>query len=234
MTAPQSLNAIELVEQLNAFAQETVLALPEHLACGKAGLSFYDPEFGVVCGGCAATTYVMHPTLSIEMDPAVKVGEPERQAVAETTTKLVATKGDIASRVDPGDPITTPLVLIDPTQPYDSAMVEEHILDAVARLERGSHFQRVCMEEYAESVLAYELKYARALLQADKDGGAADVRKARAMIMCEQEYVTRHVAKMKCSAIETTMHSLRSVLSGYQSVSSSIRAAYGGTGRQGP
>jgi hypothetical protein len=196
-----------------------------------------DYDYGIVCS--CAEVLGNPPGLSPMAAPPVQSSATTAAAgravgmQVQTTTARVETETGLTSAVDPSDPILAELVLIDPTAVYDSKMVEEHLLEAVARLERGAHYERICAEDYAQRVLVYEKAYARALLAADSQGGAADIRKARAQIACEQEYVERMVAKMKLDAIQGTMHSLRSVCSSYQSVMKSIASTYSATGSNG-
>lgn len=125
------------------------------------------------------------------------------------------------------DPVQSVLALIDPTKVYGPAEVEEHILDCVSRLETGAVFERECILREHEARTAYERAYNRAMVATT--GGAADMRKAQAFTETEAEYEAFREAEMLVKAVKATMHNLRSVLSGYQSVASSIRAAYQGT-----
>lgn len=207
---------------------------PLHADCpGKAA---FDAELGVVC---YCGTVLGFPPDAVMPDLAMPLSQTTADArlaqplvVQEETRKVTSVNG-MASAVHPADPILASLDVIDPTAPYDSKMVEEHLLDAMARLERGAHYERFCAEDYADKVLKYEAAHARALLEAANHGGAADIRAARAAVTCETEYIQRMIAKMKLDAVKANMHSLRSIMSGYQSVASSIRAAYSGGGSNG-
>lgn len=209
---------------------------PEHDKC-TTGLR--DPDYGVVCG-CG--TILGDPDGAPPMPDPVLPASVTSEAAAgadplavQSTLTRVQTETGLTSSVDPADPILAELQIIDPTRPYDSRMVEEHLLEAVARLERGAHYERICAEDYAQRVLAYEKAYARAVLKAESKG-AADIRKAYAQVDCEQPYMERMIAKMKLDAIQGTMHSLRSVVSAYQSVAKSVASTYsagGSNGRQG-
>lgn len=193
----------------------------DHRGCARAA---YDREFGVVCSCGAVLGWSDHFVIS---------GDGGLVASETTTAALSAKPVDvngISSAVDPADPILATLDIIDPTMPYDARMVEEHLLDAVARLERGAHYERVCAEDYARFVLQWEMDYARAIVAADGQGGAADLRKARATLACERQYMERMIAKMKLDAIQGTMHSLRSVISSYQSVAKSVASSMGAYG----
>lgn len=139
----------------------------------------------------------------------------------------VAVAGTASGALVAQDPVQSVLALIDPTKVYGPAEVEEHILDCVSRLETGALFERECILREHEARTAYERAYNRAMVAAT--GGAADVRKAQAFVDTEAEYEAFRETEMLVKAVKATMHNLRSVLSGYQSVASSIRAAYQGT-----
>lgn len=125
------------------------------------------------------------------------------------------------------DPVQSVLALIDPTKVYGPAEVEEHILDCVSRLETGAVYERECLLREHAAKTTYDVAWARAMVRVT--GTSADVRKAEAFVETEAEYLEWQEAAMLVKAVKTTMHNLRSVLSGYQSVASSIRAAYQGT-----
>jgi hypothetical protein len=185
-----------------------------HALCPEAGrASYYPAEPGqpvpfVACG-CGQVFDAL--PLSTAM-----VGGGAGVATAERSGALVAL-----------DPVQSVLALIDPTKVYGPAEVEEHILDCVSRLETGAVFERECILREHEARTAYERAYNRAMVTTT--GGAADMRKAQAFVDTEAEYEAFREAEMLVKAVKATMHNLRSVLSGYQSVASSIRAAYQGT-----
>lgn len=213
---------------VRAFQDES----PEHADCPNG---VWDEDYGPVCGcGVLLAEPVEAAPRQLPASATTADADPSRHATTGEAGQEIATQGGIASAVAPADPITAALEVIDPNAPYDSKMVEEHMLDVMARLERGAHYQRVCEEEAYNAKLAYEMAHARAILDAQKQGGAADVRSAAATLACEEEYTRKMVADMKVKAIRETMHSLRSVLSGYQSVGKSISAAYTGGGSNGP
>jgi hypothetical protein len=207
---------------------------PQHADC--PGRAEFDPEMGVVC---YCGTVLGFPPNSISMDLVMPLSQTTADAeraqpvVVQDELRNVTSVTGLASAVHPADPILASVDVIDPTLPYDSKMVEEHLLDAMARIERGAHYERFCAEDYADKVLKYEAAHARALLEAANHGGAADIRAARAAVTCETEFIQRMIAKMKLDAVKANMHSLRSIMSGYQSVASSIRAAYSGGGSNG-
>lgn len=214
-------------------AREAVIraAQDEHPGHEECNLGLVDDGLGLVCG-CGLVFGDMRLVGKAQELRAPDTDERAPLAVAPIEKQVVA-EGGLASAVNPQDPILARVDVIDPTQPYTPADVEQHLLEATARLERGAHYERICAEDYAAKVYEYEIAHAKALLDADKAGGAADVRAARAMVACEQLYVQRMVAKMKLDAVKGTMHSLRSVISSYQSVAKSVATAYqvGGGGR---
>lgn len=126
------------------------------------------------------------------------------------------------------DPVQSVLALIDPGKLYTPAEVEEHILDCVSRLETGAVFERECILREHETHTEYERAFAHAMVKVT--GGSADVRKAQAFVDTEAEYTAWRSAEMLAKAVKSTMHNLRSILSGYQSVAKSISGAYQGSG----
>lgn len=223
-------------EERHEYAVQIKRADPEHAGCqGRPG---YDPELGVVCF-CGTPIGAVHPDDVLEPQvlpastttAAAALAEP--LAVPQDIGKQVVSEANIASAVHPEDPILARIDVIDPSQPYTPEMVEEHLLDAVARLERGAHYERVCAEDVYDKTMRFESAHARALLKAHKEvGGAQDVRSAYAQVECETEYVDLLIAKMKLKAIQGTMHSLRSVISAYQTISRSVSTSYGAAGRE--
>jgi hypothetical protein len=204
------------------------------------GAPGYDIELGVVCY-CGQVIHEPHPddmagppaplpasATTLQSHHAAPLVVPE-----ETGRQVAAADSGLASAVNPADPILARIDVIDPTQPYTPDMVEEHLLEAVARLERGAHYERVCAEDVYDKTMRYEAAHARAILRAQKEcGGAQDVRAAFAAVEVETEYIQLMIAKMKLKAIQGTMHSLRSVISAYQTISRSIGTAYGAAGRE--
>jgi len=118
------------------------------------------------------------------------------------------------------DPLTARVVTIDPTLPYGPMDVEHQLLDINARIERGVHYQRYWEERGFSAKAGYELAWARAIV--DSSGGAADVRKAQALLRCEGEYLELQLCETMIRAVRETMHNLRSLQSGMQTVSRSV------------
>lgn len=129
------------------------------------------------------------------------------------------------------DPVQPGLPLIDPSQITTPDELNAHLLDVVARLESGQLFERECIEAEYAAKLAWELAKAK---QVAKGGGAEDVRTARALTEHGDLYEAAQRAEMMRKATQAAMHNLRSVLSGYQSVSKSVLATYGAGGSPGP
>lgn len=212
--------ALDIMEQMQQEADQAQDASAGHRGHARARHDFLR---GFVCG-CDS-----------ELEPP---SESFVQAAASTAAKfqpqeLSQAVGDstgVASAVHPADPVVSAVELIDPSRPYTPDMIEAHILDACNRLESGLHYQRVCEEQYAEAVLAWEFAKAEAILEAYQSGGAKDVREAKALMACKAEFKTMNIAKIKVDAIRSTMHSLRSKLSGYQSVARSIQSTWTTTG----
>lgn len=156
-------------------------------------------------------------------------GEPtDIAALAEgegyDTAGPVAHRGSVIDTpVEAKDPINAALAAIDPTKIYTPVDVEMQLVDLERRLEQGQVFQRVWENRAYEAGVTFELAWARAIVKAS--GGAADMRKAQATIECEEQLVEKMQAEHMVKAVRETMHNLRSMLSGYQSIASSIRAS---------
>lgn len=188
---------------------------------GSCVLGYYDPQDGVVCG-CRVVLGIRISAWDeqVEVQPPVV---PEASAEQESVL-VTAGRAMVGQELDP---ITAAVALIDPTKPYGPKEVEEHILDSAARLERGMVFEAALIAAAHEATVRFELARARALV--GLSGGDAEQRKARALVMCEPEYTAMFVAIRARDAMKSTTHSLRSVLSAYQSVGKSVAAAYGAT-----
>jgi hypothetical protein len=187
------------------------------------GLGYYDPEDGVVCG-CRAILDIRVP----EWDELSDIAIPEPSAEAESAL-VVSGRGMVGHEVDP---ITAQIALIDPTKPYGPKEVELHIIDSAARLERGIVYEAALIAAAHTATMDFELAKAKALLLAT--GGDVKRREAQALVACEAQYVNMIVAVRARDAMKATTHSLRSVLSSYQSVAKSVAAAYGATNQTDP
>lgn len=119
------------------------------------------------------------------------------------------------------------LPTLDPTQPFGPAEIDARILEANARLERGAVHEANLVAAAEHLGIEYKLAFARALR--DSTGGAADVRKAEATLATEREYRAWMDAVGAMKAMQSITHTLRSTLSGYQSVGRSVGAAYNST-----
>lgn len=144
--------------------------------------------------------------------------------------RVEAAGRDIAERH--GAPDMSPAVPpVDPTMPYGPVEVEKAILDAVARLERGLVHEANLIAAADQLKIEYELAYAKAIERST--GGAADVRKANATLACERQYRAWREAVAARDAMKAVTHTLRSTLSGLQSVGRSVGASYTATSGRG-
>lgn len=230
-------DAKAIADAYHAHAVKVKRQDPDHESC--PGSPRYDPQLGVVCYcgdliNAPRDADLMAPAKPLPPSETTREAERAQALTVPESTAVVKDVDGISSAVHPADPILSRIEIIDPTQPYDSKMVEEHLLEAVRRLEQGAHFERVCAEDYADKVIRYELAFQRAVVKAAREGGNAQLQKAKAMTECESAYLDRMIAKMKLDAIQGTMHSLRSVISAYQSVMKSIASAYSGTQNSNP
>jgi hypothetical protein len=90
------------------------------------------------------------------------------------------------------------------------------------------------IEQADEAKHKHDLAYARALLEAAQEPGAADIREARALLATEQERAQMQLLATMVKTTKAAMHNIRSTLSGLQTVSASLRATYGTGGSNGP
>jgi len=118
------------------------------------------------------------------------------------------------------DPIAARVVVIDPTLPYGPQDVEHQLLDISGRIERGVHYQRYWEERQFEAKAAYTLSMARA--RTESDGRSVQAREDEAVLQCEEQYRELLLCDAMVRAVRETMHSLRSLQSGYQTVSRSV------------
>lgn len=158
----------------------------------------------------------------ITPQPYPHPGEPD--PVSSTPGPPPAVRGEMPARdlgvVQAEDPIAARVVIIDPTLPYGPQDVEHQLLDINGRIERGVHFQRYWEERHFVAKSEYEIGYARAMVKAQ--GGSADVRKANALLACEDQWRELQLCEAMVRAVRETMHNLRSLQSGYQTVSRSV------------
>jgi hypothetical protein len=145
-------------------------------------------------------------------------------AIPDGVDALVPTGGAMpASAVVPTDPIESRLVAIDPTRIYTSTDIELQLVSIEARLEAGQLFQRVWEMRALAAKIAYTLAYEQAI--SESDAPSADRRKAEATLACREELEAKLTAETMAKAVADTMHNLRSMLSGYQSIARSIGAS---------
>jgi hypothetical protein len=119
------------------------------------------------------------------------------------------------------DPLAARVVTIDPTQPYGPLDVEHQLLDIAQRLERGVHFQRYWEERQFAADATYTNKAARERWNHRGDG-AKDVRDAAVHMACQEEWTELRLCDAMVRAIRETMHNLRSLQTGYQTVARSV------------
>lgn len=156
---------------------------------------------------------------------------PEGPAPAGNSLPAVRQQGNVPDSYDPlGERSTN----VDPDAPYTLADVEQEILRCVRRLEGGIRYEVQMIEQADEAKHKHDLAYARALLEAAQEPGAADIREARALLATEQERAQMQLLATMVKTTKAAMHNIRSTLSGLQTVSASLRATYGAGGSNGP
>lgn len=132
--------------------------------------------------------------------------------------------------VHAADPIARQAALIPQGVHLTPEMLEQNILDVLERLEKGGAFERMCIEQEAAAKTAYTIAYARAFNQTT---GAVEVRNQAAIEATIPELEARDEAIMIRKAVQASLHTLRSVLSGYQTVNGNVRAAMNAGGSPG-
>lgn len=111
------------------------------------------------------------------------------------------------------------------TRPYTPDQVEQEIVLLLDRLERGQGWLTTKEEERAAASLAYDLAFARALI--NSTARSKEVREAEAMLACRDQYERWKLLDLTCKTTAEGMHNLRSMLVGFMSVAKSIGAELG-------
>lgn len=126
------------------------------------------------------------------------------------------------------DPISARIAAIDPTVIYTPVDVERVLVDIERRLEAGQLYQRVWERRLYEVSITHELAWAKAIRASG--AGSADMRKADATIECIDSLAAKLEADIMTRAVRETMHNLRSMLSGFQSIARSVGASMTASG----
>jgi len=197
-------DALGYAQEVRRLAEQK-LGEAGHAACGDYRL---DHEFGLVCvcGEILGHLEAQRPASNL----------PEPQA-----PKAVA-------------PLDMPPNVINPDSNYTLADVERELLRYAARLESGTAYEVQMIAQREELRLKYELAFAEALVEASREGGAADVRKARALLSVRDLRLQLHQVESLCECTKAAMHNIRAAASHLQTVNSSLRTAYGLGGSNGP
>ena len=176
-----------------------------HASCGDFRI---DHEFGLVCV-CGEILGHLEPE------------RPASNLPAAQAPKAIA-------------PLDMPPNVINPDANYTLADVERELLRYAARLESGTAYEVQMIAQREEMKLQYELAFAEALVEASKEGGAADVRKARALLAVRELRLKLHQVESLCECTKAAMHNIRAAASHLQTVNASLRTAYGLGGSNGP
>lgn len=187
-----------------------------HGACRHDERARYDFTRQVVVCGCGHEVQLVGTVPAQEQppfDPPATSGAP---IGANTTAK---------------DPVQATLATIDPTMAYTPVDLEMRILDVLARLEQGALFERQAIDNAALAEMDWKRAYW--IAREASEAGAADRREADAMLKTLELHQAHLAASMVAKAVKATMHNLRAVLSGYQSVARSVGLDYqaGGSNR---
>lgn len=172
---------------------------PGHEDCG--GIHHYDDEDGYVCR--CGTFLGMH--------------WPDTEEIERTVAEVQARpRADIDAR-DPIRSVMQPLARDNITP----AEVEGHLADILTRLETGLQYERWCADEFTRLKLERDVAMAKTVR--DRRGGSADVRRAEALIENEDLVRECDLAEGRWKAVRDTMHTVRSLQHGYQSILKSVR-----------
>jgi hypothetical protein len=175
---------------------------PGHEDC--AGIDQYDEVEGYVCSCGAMLGHHWPDTDEVERTVAEVQARP--RADIDLRDPVRTTMGPLAR-----DNITP-------------AEVEGHLADILTRLETGLQYERWCADEYARLKLDLDLAMARTVK--DRRGGSQDVRRAEALIENEDLVRATQEAEGRWKAVKDTMHTVRSLQHGYQSILRSVRDTY--------
>lgn len=140
----------------------------------------------------------------------------------EMTGAQTPPPGTDVVHTEPQDPVQAALAVIDPTMAYTPVDLEMRILDVLARLERGAVFERDAIVAAGAAKDAYETAHiiARNSCEQSANHHRQDYADMETLELKRKKDETELVAK----AVKATMHNLRSILSGYQSVAKSVTA----------
>jgi hypothetical protein len=134
------------------------------------------------------------------------------------------------SGVIPQDPLSARVATINPSLPYSPADVELQLLEVENKLERGIHWQRYWEERAAAGELEWEITYNKARAAVIGHGGSEKDRHALCLQNPDVEMALRerHLASAMVRMVRESMHNLRSLQSGYQTLSRSVGDSYRG------
>lgn len=203
--AESAMDAVSYSQQLQERVQRSLVERG-HSACpGNVTARFSFPDQRIFCG--CGKSFEM-----VGAQPPTPPAEP----------------GAEVARTDPRDPVQAQLATIDPTIAYTPVDLEMRILDVLARLEQGAVFERHAIDRAARAEM--EWKRAYWIAKEASEGTAADKREADAMVKTMDLHQEHLEAAWVAKAVKATMHNLRSILSGYQSVAKSVTADMGAGG----
>lgn len=224
-----ALSVLELARWRERVIREMQCNAADHCECAPGVCVDGDVvcACGVVLGKMPKMQGEIPPSLSTAAAPTGK------HVRVETEKGEIVSTEEVTSMVSPEDPIISRLAVIDPTRIYTPQEVQDHIADATARLERGAVYERFLAEAYGDAVIVHHNAVTWAEYKMKEHGSNGEERKAWARLQSEDQYTAMMVAKMKKDAIGATMHTLRSVLSAYQSIAKSISSIYSSGGSNG-
>jgi hypothetical protein len=176
-------------------------------------------------------TVVDLPPMSDEWsDRNLPVPEGDRNDMYAASPRGTLPVRPLTSGVIPQDPLSARVVTIDPSRPYSPADVELQLLEVENKLERGIHAQRYWEERAAAAAIEWEIIYNKARASVIGHGGSEKDRHALCLQNPEVELAFREMSGSSAMVrmMRESMHNLRSLQSGYQTLSRSVENSYRG------
>lgn len=114
-------------------------------------------------------------------------------------------------------------------EPLSPVLIESHIRGLVTRISKGIQITSDRYAEFTEADRAYDQAQARAYLEAE---GPVKEREAQTELATVEERERRDVAEVAFRHADRLSKALDLELRAYQSLSASVRLAYGNAGRE--
>jgi hypothetical protein len=163
--------------------------------------------------------------------PAPALDQPdEAQQVSGVGTALVD-----QTQPPPPEQVTPPARVLQHVRSghvLTPAEIEHDLAAVLEKIDQGFAYQARVERELGDLEHRYSIDYARAL--ASSPAGAADTRKAYAVLHTEDLAAELSVKRVQVKVVRDAMHNLRSMLTGVQSLARSVGASMGAAGQHHP